>query len=111
MWQQKDFETALRYSYATMLHFLSALSALLEAYSSSPHSVEINYISFLPDFAWIQFSILMNINIFTKQEAGCDTLILFLALCEIQVAEKYLRIHTVILLSIPIFLSLQCHSM
>ena len=26
--------------------FLSALSALLEAYSSSPHSVEINYFSF-----------------------------------------------------------------
>lgn len=77
MWQQKDFETALRYSYATMLHFLSALSALLEAYSSSPHSVEINCISCLLDFTWIWFWWIMNNNIFAKQKAGCDTIHLY----------------------------------
>ena len=92
MWQQKDFETALRYSYATMLHFLSALSALLEAYSFSPHSVKI-----LLDLAWIQFC---RTTIFSQERTGC---VAFLHCVKNRVVEKSLRIHTVIFLSISLF--------
>ena len=92
MWQQKDFETALRYSYATMLHFLSALSALLEAYSSSPHSVEINCISCLLDFTWIEFSILMNIN-FQKERKVVVMLLYFFRYVKFKLQKIFTNSH------------------